>query len=306
MDGRIVMISTRKYPSAGYGRLMAMRIDGTKSELYYRSLDKKIPKSRGWESPNGIFYFVEGESGDQGDRNLVSVDHGHPLSSWEDVSEDIAGKIHSIYPVSASKLYVSYLEKEGANYSLYSFDTKNRKVEHKIYADPEFHLIEPVVAQLRQTPMKLPPVVDGAINKGTLLCHDTDLSMISPKDTDKEEAGPEAQGPDEMKTSKVQVFGLDGLLGEVAVEEDGSFYIEIDADMPVRFKTLNARGKVLRGPSSWVWVRPNERRSCIGCHEDRELSPDNRVPDALYNGMVSLPEGTKAEPVVISNKYEEL
>ena len=106
----------------------------------------------------------------------------------------------------------------------------------------------------------------------------------------------------ENKTYKVQVFGIDGLLGEVRTEDDGSFYIEINADMPVRFKTLNEAGEILRGPSDWVWVRPNERRSCIGCHEDRELAPENKVPLALYNGMVSLPEGTKSEPVVLSKK----
>jgi hypothetical protein len=156
-----------------------------------------------------------------------------------------------------------------------------------------YHLIEPVAVQPREVPMKLPPVVDSTTDKGTLLCHDADLSMTAHNGVEGEK----------LKTHKVQVFGTDGILGEVEVEEDGSFYIEVDADKPVRFRTLSVDGKVLRGPSAWVWVRPNERRSCIGCHEDRELAPENRVPDALYSGMVSLPEGKKAETIVLSDKY---
>jgi len=32
---------------------------------------------------------------------------------------------------------------------------------------------------------------------------------------------------------------------------------------------------------SWFWVMPMERRGCIGCHEDRELTPPNRHVFAL-------------------------
>ena len=83
-----------------------------------------------------------------------------------------------------------------------------------------------------------------------------------------------------------------------------SFYIELDADMPVRFQTIDKDGEVLRGPSAWIWLRPGERRSCIGCHEDRELAPENKVPEALYTGIVSLPQGTRTESIVFKGTYE--
>ena len=90
------------------------------------------------------------------------------------------------------------------------------------------------------------------------------------------------------KIRKVEILGLEKIIGEVEVETDGSFYIEITADTPVRFLTKGEDNEVLSGPSSWVWVRPNERRSCIGCHEDRELVPENEVPLAINKEPVSI------------------
>jgi hypothetical protein len=89
-------------------------------------------------------------------------------------------------------------------------------------------------------------------------------------------------------SSKIQVLGMDKVLGETTIEEDGSFYLEIEADQSVRFQTLNEEGEILRGPSSWMWVRPNERRGCAGCHEDRELSPENIVPMAIEKPPVAM------------------
>ncbi len=140
--------------------------------------------------------------------------------------------------------------------------------------------------------MKLPEIVDESKDKGRLLCLNVDLSMD----------GNGSLMEDSRKAAKVQIFDLNEMIGEVPVEADGSFYIEIDADIPVRFQTVDDQGEVLRGPSSWIWVRPNEKRSCIGCHEDRELSPDNKVPDALYAGMTKLPKGDRTEAIKINGK----
>ncbi|MBR9999906.1 MAG: PD40 domain-containing protein [Cyclobacteriaceae bacterium] len=292
-DGRILVLSEQKYPSTGQMQILALRVDGTKSELYYKSENGGIPCSRGWESADGRIFFIEKQEGKSGRRKLVSVDHGHPLSSREDLSLNEKGSFFSVFPISGKELCLSYRSENQSTYGLYLFDTENKNIRDELYINPEFHLIEPVIVRERKVPMKLPPVVDSSATKGTLLCHDSDLSMINAEEVT----------PEENKTHKVQVLGLDGMLGEVKVEEDGSFYVEIDADMPVRFLTLNSKGEILRGPSAWVWVRPNERRSCIGCHEDRELAPENRVPDALYSGMVSLPDGAKVEPIVLSEKY---
>jgi len=290
-DGRIILLSEQKYPVKGRKQMYAIRTDGTKSELFYRGDNQSVPVSRAWESMNNRLYLIEKDPGNQGGTNLVYIDLGQPLGSRENLSPDDQGSYYSVFPEAKERLLVSYRFKGNRNYGVYEFDIKTKKISKEIFVSEDFHLIEPVVIRDRALPMKLPPIVDSSKERGTLLCHDTDLSEI--------QVSGETEA--ETETFKVQVFGINKMLGEVPVEKDGSFYIEIDADSPVRFQTVNERGEILRGPSAWIWVRPNERRSCIGCHEDRELAPENKIPDALYNGMVSLPEYNKAESIVLSD-----
>ncbi len=59
------------------------------------------------------------------------------------------------------------------------------------------------------------------------------------------------------------------VLGAAPVETDGSFYITVPADHPIRFELLGARGNVIHAQRSWIWVRPGEDRGCLGCHENK-------------------------------------
>jgi hypothetical protein len=70
-------------------------------------------------------------------------------------------------------------------------------------------------------------------------------------------------------------------LGEAPVERDGSFYIAVPPDRPVRFELLSSEGKVVREQKSWIWARAGEEHGCVGCHEDRAVAPENRWPLAL-------------------------
>ncbi len=70
------------------------------------------------------------------------------------------------------------------------------------------------------------------------------------------------------------------LLGEAAVEEDGSFQIVVPADIPLQLQLLDADGLAL-SRSGWIWVHNQGQQGCVGCHEDGELSPSNRFVTAL-------------------------
>lgn len=76
-------------------------------------------------------------------------------------------------------------------------------------------------------------------------------------------------------------------LGLVPIEGDGSFFIEVPADRPIRVETRDAGGAVIAA-SEWFWVRPGEVRSCFGCHESRDAAPVNRVVAAIANPPVPL------------------
>jgi hypothetical protein len=77
------------------------------------------------------------------------------------------------------------------------------------------------------------------------------------------------------------------ILGVVSVEEDGSFNIEVPANLPIQLQLLDEEGMALRS-CGWIWVRNRETRGCIGCHEDGERTPDNRFVQALGGRSVPL------------------
>jgi hypothetical protein len=91
------------------------------------------------------------------------------------------------------------------------------------------------------------------------------------------------------KAVKVELLGIDTTYGTVRVMEDGSFYLKVMADIPFRIRTLDEKNNVISDPCSWLWLRPNERRGCIGCHEDPELVPENRVALAVTKSPVIIP-----------------
>ncbi len=77
------------------------------------------------------------------------------------------------------------------------------------------------------------------------------------------------------------------VLGEIAVEPDGSFQIELPADLPVQLQTLDENGLALR-TCGWIWAKHREPRGCIGCHEDPELTPANRFVQAVQKPGIEL------------------
>jgi hypothetical protein len=101
---------------------------------------------------------------------------------------------------------------------------------------------------------------------------------------------PPSDGPRQLlKAVKVEIIGIDSSLGIVEVERDGSFYLKITADMPFRIQTLDEHNRVINGTCAWMWLRPNERRGCVGCHEDPERVPDNIVPLAVKKSPATIP-----------------
>ena len=65
------------------------------------------------------------------------------------------------------------------------------------------------------------------------------------------------------------------------VYPDGSFFLTVPADTPLRLDLIGEQNEVLAALTSGLWVRPNENRGCIGCHEDPQIAPENRLPLAV-------------------------
>ncbi len=63
------------------------------------------------------------------------------------------------------------------------------------------------------------------------------------------------------------------VLGTVPIAEDGSASLLAPAGKVLYFQLLDAEYNELQRMRSVIQLQPGERRSCIGCHEDRHSSP---------------------------------
>jgi hypothetical protein len=277
-DGRLLFVSQSTDSSKPISRLMSGRLDGTEVELFYHAGMNHGHVGRGRETPFGEVIFIETITGTQRKGRLISVSLKRPLHSRSDLSSNIEGNFHSASPAPDGKLIVSYRPPGALRHGLYIFDPKEKRLGNKIREDLNFDALDPVFALPRMKPRSMVSRVDTEKPAGWLYCQnarltDTHSTLINPR------AG---------KAVAVEVLGMEGVLGRVDLEEDGSFHIELPGDTPLKFRTIDAQGVEVIGPSDWIWVRPNERRGCVGCHEDRELSPENRVPIAVTKPPVPL------------------
>jgi HEAT repeat protein len=77
-------------------------------------------------------------------------------------------------------------------------------------------------------------------------------------------------------------------LGTVPLAPDGSFFVEVPADTAIAFQAVDAEGRSELNEMSWIFVRPGERRGCIGCHQPRQASPPHHAVTTL---------ATRAQPL---------
>ena len=63
------------------------------------------------------------------------------------------------------------------------------------------------------------------------------------------------------------------VLGTVPLAADGSFYVEVPADRLIHVQVLDSDRRVVGNQLLWMYARPKETRSCVGCHEHPNSSP---------------------------------
>ncbi len=87
--------------------------------------------------------------------------------------------------------------------------------------------------------------------------------------------------PDAVRLETADAEGHAVVMGASPVEADGSFFVQVPGDKPIRFALLDEKGKVVRAEQGWFWIRAGEQRYCVGCHTGPERSSENNVPAVL-------------------------
>lgn len=141
---------------------------------------------------------------------------------------------------------------------------------HTLARDSNRDLVEPVVVAARAIPKRHPSGLHDWTT-GNLLALDARLSR----------SGALPAVPSRVLAETLGANGEMISLGTAAVESDGSFFVQVKGDAPLRFVLLDGQGRTVREEQGWFWVRRGEQRICVGCHTGPERAPDNRLPAVL-------------------------
>ncbi len=278
-DGRIVTINKRTFTVKKDAVLTVLRPDGTKAELFYKGQEGSVPGNRVWETGDGKLVFTESEEDNLIRSNIISICYNRPLHSGVSLTEEIPGNFMSVFPLASGHLLVTYRRSDSERFGLYEFDPETKIIGNAIIDNQDYDFLEAVVVEKRERPRKLPSEVDNGVKTGLLLCQDINFTGTGYPERDLSV----------HRADRIEILGIDSLLGTVRVETDGSFYLKVIADTPFRLRTIDEKGTVMNGPGDWIYLRPNERRGCIGCHEDQEMAPDNRYCLSVNKPPVVVP-----------------
>lgn len=83
------------------------------------------------------------------------------------------------------------------------------------------------------------------------------------------------------------------VLGTLPLAADGSFFVEVPADRLLQLQILDSDRYVVGNQLFWMYARPGETRSCIGCHESRDNThlPNHFAPTVRIPPVKVLPNG---------------
>jgi Hydrazine synthase alpha subunit middle domain len=201
-----------------------------------------------------------------------------------------AGSIYwSAHALDGNRLVVARADSGPAGavgkFGIYVLNLKTRKVEQTIYSSAKFSGVEAVPLEKRRGPLYYWSILHPDWNYGRVVCLNSYLSSDAPR------------GRLAGHIAQVRVITLqpdhrtERVLGEAPVESDGSFYIKVPADRPIRFELLSPKGEVIQQQKSWIWARNGEDVPCLGCHESRALVPGDHWPLALKRSDAPIPVG---------------
>ena len=214
------------------------------------------------------------------------------------------------HPLGANKFVASYTlpaaTEEDVDYALYTFTLKQTgsgtpsdpatlSIEDLtfLFNDPATNEYDPQLLAPHPAPPVIAPKVDHTKTTGVFLAEDVfnrgtqdgqevplrgvdpinQIALIAARPT----------RPGEANDISANDFEKRALLGFAPVQPDGSFKIEVPADVPLSFATLDGLERGIVVKRTHIFVRPGETFTCFGCHEDRTTNtpvPTNPNPMA--------------------------
>ncbi|UCG57207.1 MAG: discoidin domain-containing protein [Phycisphaerales bacterium] len=149
-----------------------------------------------------------------------------------------------------------------------------------IYRDKDISSMYPIPVRARAKPPAQPSGTDwDGVQEGLFMVQDVYLGLRGIERgsvTDLRIIGVPPKTQPHMDSPSLGVSKEDPgkfVLGTVPVEADGSAYFRVPSGVPLFFQALDRDGLAVQTMRSLTYVQPGQTLSCIGCHEQRQLTP---------------------------------
>gem|GEM_PF-1983104 len=317
-DGRILFSSWQHvgnyYWPSGNVALLLTNSDGTGVfPLTGNHREPRLKRRAAFVPPDRIVFVQADETSDLGTGALVATSLNDAFAPYSTLVSARDYEVHSAAPLSDGRLVVSAKPTNRANatFALYTWSEGGLT---PLYDDAQMDELMPAVGAAVPAPERRISTVDPdkAFGHLTILnVFETDRENAVPLSADTVAAvrvieGMPLRDQHDGATPFVSVPGRDGeplanpagatgyipgrILGEIPPAADGSVHMKVPADRPLRIQLIDRDGFAVMNERAWFWVRPGERRLCIGCHENRELSAYNVAPLAAKRTPTDLTE----------------
>jgi hypothetical protein len=293
-DGRILFASRQapKRGAADRASLFAINSDGTDLTLFSGAEGGPVKRMPG-VTTEGLVVFVEPDS-DDGAGQLAAVSLRRNLHSYRRLTDDPGFRFLFPSPLGGGDILVSRRRSGGGDTAgVFRLDPETGSMEG-LFDDPERHDLQARAVLARAKPDGRSSVVNYKDPNGKLYClnpyiNDLEDPRWMPPGTIRRlrvlEGIPRRDGGRAMAAEPGMLAKR--FLGEIDVMEDGSFNVAVPANTPIQLQLVDEDGMALR-TCDWIWARNREPRGCIGCHEDGELTPENRFVLAVQAPSLEL------------------
>jgi hypothetical protein len=181
--------------------------------------------------------------------------------------------------------WLASARKPGGHFALTQFRTGSATAS-TVYAEAQMDIVEPVLVASHVTPKRHPSGL-----------HDWPTANLLALDVRIAREGDLKDAPPAVQLEQQDEQGRAIVMGTAPVESDGSFFVKVRGDRPIRFTLLDSSGKTVRAEHGWFWIRSGEQRICVGCHAGPEHASENKVPHVLLRTLTPVDlSGLSAKP----------
>jgi hypothetical protein len=257
-DGRILFEGGFPLGSGATPELFLVYSDGSGVESY--RFDHGVARWGGKQLASGDVIFTHGSS---------LARFTSPLAHEERISAPRAEFAGAIAETESHTWLVSVRAAPEKHYVIKLWKPGDSAMQ-SVLAESTNDLVEPVLIAPRNRPKRHPSGL-----------HPWDYANLLALDARLSRDGTLKGMPVSVRLETEDAEGHATRLGTAPVEQDGSYFVQVPGNRPIRFSLLDAYGTVLRQERGWFWARCGEQRICVGCHTGPERASENRIPAVL-------------------------